>query len=227
MSKYVTTIIALLFLIESKSQTLTQVTIRGNGNLDCFVISLSENLQVYLSKDGVISKWGFDRFVGVQENHNGQLDPYVGRVEYYTQNEDEALKGKVKYIGRTMLTYYASFENETLKGKIKAIGTTNFDYFLNQEDAAFKGNIKQIGQQNISWYSSFDNEGYRGKLKSVGITSITYFGSFEDKSVKGKVKNIGGNAFTYYSSFENFSGGLKTGNTFSTINSVKYYSRNF
>jgi hypothetical protein len=210
-----------------QSQTLSQVTINGSGAVDVFVISLDENVQIYLTKDGAINKWGYDRFIGVQENYGGQLDPYVGRIEYYTQNDDAALRGKIKYIGKNLLTYYASFENEMLKGKIKAIGTTNFDYFLNYEDAAYKGNIKQVGQQNITWYSSFDNEGYRGKLKSIGITSLSYFGSFEDKSYKGKVKNIGGNAFTYYSSFEKYSGGLKSGNTFSTINGVKYFVRGY
>ena len=227
MIKYAITIIALLFLIESKSQKLSQVNIKGNGTLDVFIISLDENVQLYLTKDGNLSKWGYDRFMGIQENFGGQLDPYVGRVEYYTQNDDAALQGKVKYIGRIMLTYYTSFENETLKGKIKTIGSISFDYFLNYEDAAFKGNIKKIGQQNIAWYSSFDNEGYRGKLKTLGSTFFAYYSFFEDKAFRGKIKNIGGNSFVYFSSFENFSGSLKSGSMVNAINSIKYFVLNY
>jgi hypothetical protein len=227
MQKLFFTLLAICFFAATQGQSLSQVTITGNGNIDVFVISLEENVQIYLTKDGTISKWGFDRFIGVQENYGGQLDPYVGRIEYYTKNDDAALQGKVKYIGKTLLTYYSSFENEMLKGKIKAIGTTNFDYFLNYEDAAYKGNIKQIGQQSITWHSSFDNEGYRGKLKSIGSTSLAYFGSFEDKAYKGKVKSIGSNSFTYYSSFEKYSGGLKSGNPFGVVNSVKYFVRGY
>ncbi len=227
MQKLFITLLTFCFFITTNGQKLSQVNIKGNGTLDVFMISLDENVQLYLTKDGSISKWGYDRFVGIQENFGGQLDPYVGRVEYYTQNDDAALQGKVKYIGRIMLTYYTSFENETLKGKIKTIGSISFDYFLNYEDAAFKGNIKKIGQQNIAWYSSIDNEGYRGKLKTLGLTSFTYYSFFEDKAFRGKIKNIGGNSFVYFSSFENFSGSLKSGSMVSTINNIKYFVLNY
>ncbi len=227
MQKLFATIFTLCFFATTFGQKLSQVNIKGNGTLDVFMISLDENVQLYLTKDGNISKWGYDRFMGIQENFGGQLDPYVGRVEYYTQNDDAALQGKVKYIGRIMLTYYTSFENETLKGKIKTIGSISFDYFLNYEDAAFKGNIKKIGQQNVAWFSSFDNEGYRGKLKTLGSTSFTYYSFFEDKAFRGKIKNIGGNSFVYFSSFENFSGSLKSGSMVSTINNIKYFVLNY
>jgi hypothetical protein len=227
MQKFILILISFFFLGTVTSQKLSQVNIKGNGTVDVFMISLDENVQLYLTKDGNISKWGYDRFMGIQENFGSQLDPYVGRVEYYTQNDDAALQGKVKYIGRIMLTYYTSFENETLKGKIKTIGSISFDYFLNYEDAAFKGNIKKIGQQNVAWYSSFDNEGYRGKLKTLGSTSFTYYSFFEDKAFRGKIKNIGGNSFVYFSSFENFSGSLKSGSMVSTINNIKYFVLNY
>jgi hypothetical protein len=225
MKKIIVELIFLVSFIFAKSQTLTQVNITSNGGTDNFVISLPENVQVYLSKDGTITKWGFDKFMGVQENYGGQLEPYVGRVEYYTQNDDVAYSGKVRYIGRNMITYYASYEGDLLKGKVKAIGSTTLNYFFNNEDAAYQGNLKQIGQQNIAWYSSFDNEGYRGKLKSIGITNLTYYGSFEDKAFKGKIKNIGGTAYTYYSSYEKYSGSMKTGNSVLTVNMVKYFVR--
>ncbi len=227
MQKLFITLLTFCFFVTINGQKLSQVNIKGNGTLDVFIISLDENVQLYLTKDGNLSKWGYDRFMGIQENFGGQLDPYVGRVEYYTQKDDAALQGKVKYIGRIMLTYYTSFENETLKGKIKTIGSISFDYFLNYEDAAFKGNIKKIGQQNIAWYSSFDNEGYRGKLKTLGSTFFAYYSFFEDKAFRGKIKNIGGNSFVYFSSFENFSGSLKSGSIVNAINSIKYFVLNY
>ncbi|MBP6430723.1 MAG: hypothetical protein KA319_03070 [Ferruginibacter sp.] len=225
MRKIMTAVLLLVATTIVNGQQLTQVNITGVGITDCFIVSLPENVQVYVSKDGSIIKWGFDRFIGIQENYGGQLEPYVGRVEYYTQNDDVAFRGKVRYIGRNMITYYASYEGDVLKGKIKTIGTTTFNYFFNNEDAAYQGNLKQIGQQSITWYSNFDNEGYRGKLKSVGITNLTYYGSFEDKAFKGKIKNIGGTAYTYYSSYEKYSGSMKTGNSILTVNTVKYFVR--
>jgi hypothetical protein len=224
MKKLIIIVLTFLWLSKVDAQQLTQINL-SNGTMDCFILSLPENVQMYISKEGTVLKWGFDRYIGVQENYGGQLDPYAGRIEYYTQNDDESIRGKVKYIGRTMLTYFTSYEDENLKGKIKMIGTTTFTYFLKNEDAAFKNSIKQIGNQAITWYSSFDNEGYRGKLKSVGSTNLSYFASFEDKAFKGKIKNIGGTAYSYYSSFERFSGSMKTGNSVLTVNAVKYFVR--
>ena len=209
------------------AQNISKITLTGNGQVDVFAFGLDENVQVYVTRDGQISKWGFDRFVGVMENYNNELQPYVGRVEYYTQNDDEALRGKVKYIGRTLLAYYASYENEMLKGKLKAIGSIAFDYYLSFDDAAFRGNIKSLGQQQVAWYPSFENADIKGKLKSIGPTVLTYYGSFEDKAFRGKVKSVDRFAITYYSSFEQFSGSMKTGASILNANGIKYYLRNF
>ena len=227
MKKWITTITAVFIFVIGYSQKIAQITINGKGNADAFIIGLDENVKVYLTKDGNITKWGYDRYEGVQENYNDLLDAYVGRVEYYTQNDDEALRGKVKYIGKTLLTYYPSYENEILKGKLKAIGSINIHYFLAYEDAAVKGNIKTLGQQNITWYASYENEGLRGKLKTVGTTTLAYYSSFEDKAYRGKVKSINNNIITYYSSFENYSGNFKTGRPIFTENGIKYWVRNY
>ena len=45
----------------------------------------------------------------------------MGREEYYPLTENEAYRGKVKYIGRTRFTYYTSDDKETLKGKVKPL----------------------------------------------------------------------------------------------------------
>lgn len=206
-------------------QRISKITITGSGSLSDIVIGLDENVQVYLSKDGQITKWGFDRFIGYQENYNDYLEPYVGRVEYYSENDDVALRGKVKYIGKTMLTYYASYEMESLRGKLKSIGSLNMGYYQAYDDKAMAGSLKTVGQQNIDWYSSFENEGLRGKLKGVAGTPITYYGSFEDKAFRGKLKSIGSNTFTYYSSTEQYSGSIKSGASTVTINGIKFYIR--
>lgn len=209
------------------SQSLSKITITGRGQVEVFAFALPENVQLYLTKDGNINKWGFDKYIGYQENYNNQLEPYVGRVEYYSQNDDEALRGKVKYIGNILLTYFASYENEALKGKLKAIGSTNFDYYLNYDDAAYRGNLKKIGSNAITWYASFENEDIKGKLKNVGLTTFTFYGSFEDKAYRGKIKTIGQNSLTYYSSFEQYSGSVKKGTTVMNVAGIKYFIKNY
>lgn len=227
MKKIIFAIAAIFLFNIAFSQDISKITIGGNGQVDVFAFGLDQNVQVYISKDGNISKWGFDRFIGYQENYNGNLDPYVGRVEYYTQNDDEALRGKVKYIGKTLLSYYTSYENDALKGKIKAIGSVSLDYYLSYDDAAYRGNIKAIGRQTVNWYASYENESIRGKLKNVGATALIYYNSFEDKAFRGKIKNIDRTSFTYYSSFEQYSGSMKTGSSTITVNGIKFYLRGF
>jgi len=209
------------------AQSVSRVTIAGNGSIDMFAFGLDENVQVYVSKDGNITKWGFDKYIGYQENYNSDLDPYVGRTEYYTQNDDEALRGKPKYIGKTLLTYYTSYENDALKGKLKSIGSVALDYYLSFDDVAFRGNIKKIGNQAVNWYASYENADLRGKLKNLGATTLSYYGSFEDKAFRGKLKSIDRFTITYYSSFEQYSGSMKTGSQIMNVNGVKFYARSF
>ena len=227
MKKSVLTIASVFIISSVMAQSLSKITIDGKGTIDVFSFGLPENVQVYVTKDGTISKWGFDKYIGYQENYNGDLDPYVGRVEYYTQLDDESLRGKVKYIGGTLITYFASYENDALKGKLKAVGSVNLDYYLSYEDAAYRGNIKKIGANSIAWYASYENEDIRGKLKTVGSTSLSYYGSFEDKAYRGKIKSIDRFSITYYSSFEKYSGSMKTGSTVMNANGVKYYLKNY
>ena len=225
MKKIFLVTIALFFFSAIFSQRISKITITGSGLVSDIVVGLDENVQVYLSKEGQISKWGFDRFIGYQENFNDYLEPYVGRVEYYSENDDAALRGKVKYIGKTLLGYYPSYEMESLRGKLKSIGSLNMGYYLAFDDKAMAGNLKNIGQQTISWYASYENEGLRGKLKGVGPTSLTFYGAFEDKAFRGKIKSIGSNNFTYFSSAEQFSGSMKTGTSIVNANGVKFFVR--
>ena len=227
MKKICTTIIALFIIALGFCQNISKITIAGNGQIDIISFGLDENVQVYLTKTGNISKWGFDKYIGYQENYNAVLEPYVGKTEYYSQNDDEAVRGKVKYIGRTLLTYYASYENESLKGKLKSIGSINLDYYLSFDDKAFAGNIKSMGSNQVTWYASYENEALRGKLKTVGPTAITYYGPFEEKAFRGKTKSIGTYTLTYYSSLEQYSGAIKTGSPVINANGIKYYVMNY
>ena len=79
-------------------QHISKITITGSGQVDAFSVGLDENVEVYVSRDGNISKWGYDKYIGYQENYTGVLEPYVGRVEYYNQLDDESLRGKINYI---------------------------------------------------------------------------------------------------------------------------------
>ncbi|MEO7306942.1 MAG: hypothetical protein ABIR78_10140 [Ferruginibacter sp.] len=227
MKKIIFTIAAAFILHIGFSQSISKITITGNGQVDVIAFGLDENVQIYVTKDGNISKWGYDKYIGYQENYNGVLDPYVGRIEYYTQNDDESLRGKVKYIGKTLLTYYASYEQEGLKGKLKAVGLISIDYYLPYEDAAYRGTIKMLGQQAVTWYASYENKDLRGKLKGIGSTAFAYYGSFEDKAFRGKIKSIDRYTITYFSSFEQYSGSVKSGATILNANGIKYYIRNY
>lgn len=215
------------FSVNGFGQSISKITIAGNGQIDVIAFGLDERVEVYLTKEGSIVKWGFDKYIGYQENYTGTLDPYVGRVEYYSQNDDASIQGKVKYIGKTLLTYYASYENKMLKGKLKSIGNINLDYYLEYADDAFKGFIKNIGQHTVTWYASYENKDLRGKLKSVGPTTFLYYGSFEDKAFRGKIKSIDRFGFTYYSSLEQYSGSVKTGSQIVNANGIKYFVRNY
>jgi hypothetical protein len=227
MKKILSITVGLFFCMAVFGQRISKITITGTGSVSDIVIGLDENVEIYISKDGQITKWGYDRFIGYQENYNDYLEPYVGRVEYYSENDDAALRGKVKYIGKTMLSYYPSYELESLRGKLKSIGSLNMDYYLQYDDKAVAGNLKTIGQQNIEWYASYENEGLRGKVKNVGGTAISFYGSFEDKAFRGKIKSIGSNYFTYYSSSEQYSGSIKSGASTITANGVKFYIRGY
>src|SRR5689334_17929825 len=113
-------LITALIAVSGFSQNISRITISGTGQLNIFSIGLGEQVEIYVTKDGTISKWGYDKYIGYQENYSGILEPYAGRIEYYNQLDDESLRGKVKYIGKTLITYYPSYENEMLKGKIKS-----------------------------------------------------------------------------------------------------------
>lgn len=228
MKKLFASCVLLLSVVALSAQTINRITIDRNGALEHITIGIDDNNVMYLDKQGNMTKYGFDRFAARGgENYDNTLDPYMGRVEYYNQTDDAAFRGKIKSIGRYIITYYASFDNESLRGKIKSIGNMTFDYYASFENEAFRGNIKQLGQYAFTWYASSDNEAFRGRLKSVGSTTITYYSSFDDKLIAGKVKNLGGSSFTWYTSFDrrDYRGAMKTGTQMQTFAGVRFFVR--
>lgn len=223
-------VFAIIFFLVSataSAQRIGTVSFGVGGGLDVISIELDANVIIFLKDDGTIRNWGVDLYKerGI-ENYNGQLENYMGRTEYYTQNDDAAIKGKLKVIGRYTITWYASYEGEQLQGKIKSIGSMNFMYYDRYDEKSLIGRIKSIGAMPITYYSSYDNEGYRGKLKSIGGTSISYYGSFDDKAYAGKVKSVGGSTITYHGSTEKYYAGMiKSGNMIQYSNGIKFYIR--
>lgn len=207
-------------------QNLAKVTITQTGNIEKFSFGLRENVMLNISKDGNILDWGVDRYAGrLQETKPGFLDPYQGRVEYYTESDNEAFRGKVKSIGGVYITYYPSSAEDGLAGKVKSVGPNKFDYYKSFENEAFRGNIKSAGQTAFSWYSSYDNEAFSGKPKSIGATNISFYNNFDDQAYRGKLKTVGSQTFTYYSSTDlrDYRGNPKMAVQFQFINGIKYH----
>jgi len=226
MKKLFIVLFAVLLAQFSIAQNISKLSFSRAGNLEYIAIGLDDFNVIFLQKDGSMSQWGYDRLAARGgENYAATLDPYAGRIEYYAATDDAALRGKIKYMGKYLVSYYASYENESLVGKIKSIGNLQLSYYESFENEAFKGNIKSLGGNAVTWYSSFDNEAFRGKLKSLGATSIVYYGSFEDKEVRGKIKTLGSSSFTWYTSYDlrDYRGAMKTGTQLQTIGGIKFF----
>ena len=115
-----------------------------------------------MSKDGNIIDWGIE-YNTVRTGIYPILLKYMGREEYYSPTDNEAYRGKIKYIGRTLITYYSSYENEEFRGRVKTIGPNLLDYYASYENNAFKGNLKNAGAVSFTYYGSFDDETYENR----------------------------------------------------------------
>lgn len=208
----------------ARAQRVSRVTIMNNGTLYGFSILTSpDNVTINLSPDGNIMEFGTE-YQSERITDYTRIEKYLGRVDYYTNMDDEAFRGKVKYIGNTQITYYASFEADSLRGKVKNIGMVMLDYYRPYDDAIVKGKLKSFGTSNVTYYTSFDNQAMRGKLKSFANVPLTYYSSFDDKAYTGKIKSIGNVSYTYYSSFDrNYAGSFKTGTQNVYANGINFY----
>ncbi|HMJ47200.1 MAG TPA: hypothetical protein VK498_07705 [Ferruginibacter sp.] len=213
-----------LLLFCASGQKLSRITLSGSGNLEKIAFELGEYVIINISKDGNLINWGVDNYIGRGENYMDKLSEYTGKTGYYSELDNEAFRGKLKFIGMTYFTYYASYDDEMLRGKIKTIGKTTLDYYSSYENESYKGLFKSIGPMAVTWYGSFDNASYKGKIKSLGLIPFTYYSSLEDKLIRGKVKSIDRSSFTYYTSFDKpeYRGGFKTGSPVVYANGIKF-----
>lgn len=223
----------LLFTVSATcfAQKIDFIVLGGYGATQTFYYSpgTSDKVVIALSKDGTISEYGTEYPKEFYGYYPGKLQKYMGRVEYYSQTENESFRGKIRYIGLTLITYYGSYDEEALRGKVKSIGSTQFEYYASYDDASVKGNLKTVGSTSITWCPSYENEAIRGRLKTIGNTRFDWYTSYDDKAISGKVKQIDQYTFTYYTSFENNNGQkgmLKSGFYTKYINGINYYLRN-
>jgi hypothetical protein len=226
MKKILLTAVIALVSVSSFAQKITKVELGGNGNATIISVTLDESVVMNLSQNGDLAEWGVNRYAERPNDYiPRKLDEYTGRVEYYNESDNEAFRGKIKYIGKTLITYYASFDNQFQAGRIKSIGGMNFDYYNNYDEVGSQGKIKSAGTSNFTYYSSYENEAIRGKIKNVGSVSIEYYSSISDKAIAGKVKSINGSPFVYYTSQDQVGlrGALKTGRQIQVINGITFW----
>ena len=218
------TILFLFIATCSNAQQLGQVTFSGGANLSYFSFRTDQGVLIRVSVDGKILEWGIEVKGYRGDYYAPGLQPFMGRIEYYSADSDSAFRGKVKSIGTCSFTYYYSYETDSKPGKIKSIGRVNFDYYTNFDDKSRQGKIRFAGTQVFEYYSSFDEEILRGKLKAIASTAITYYSIFDDKLIRGKIKTIGSVTYAWYTSFDrsDYRGGLKSGSYRQDIGSVTY-----
>jgi len=209
-------------------QNLAQITLDNRGTNSIITFLLEPSLVLNITKDGKILDWGSE-YTTQQTGAYPKLEKYMGREDYYEATDNEAYRGKIKYIGRTLITYYTADDNEDLKGKVKTVGDIMIDYFGPYEDAAFKGFLRDAGSVPFSYYSSFDDDFFKGKIRSVGSTMLTYYGSIDDKAYAGKIKNVDRTLFTYYSSYERpeYSGMMKSGVPMLSSGGIQFVIKNY
>lgn len=220
-------IIVVHFLFaQAYGQRLAQITLTNSGSGDIITFLTNDGLFVNVTKDGKIIDWGIES-TRPGYNYPGRLDQYMGRTEYYTANDNEDFRGKVRYVGITSFTYFSLSDGEPLRGKLKSIGSLYFDYYDAFNDEAIKGKIKNAGSYPFSYYSTFDNELCKGKLKTLASSTLTYYSSFEDPAYKGKIKSIDSKKFIYYSSFDRreYRGVMKDMQMQYIINGIRYLLR--
>lgn len=211
--------------IISNSQELAQVTFSGGSTFSYFSLITDRTVLIRISDQGSVLEWGTEESSFRNNNYySPKLQPYPGRVEYYTKDADSLSRGKVKSIGSSVITYYDYYETEERKGKIRSIGSQFFDYYNNFYDKMLRGRIKSIGNSIVDYYASFDNEAIKGKPKTIGSTAITYYSSFDDRLIRGKVKSIGTQQYQWYTSVDRvgYGGGLKTGAFRQNVGGVTY-----
>lgn len=104
MKKNYSTLVLLLLFFNSYSQQLSQVTFSGGSRFSWFTLSTDQNVLIRISDDGSILEFGTEQQALRNRNYFAStLQPYQGRVEYYSNTTDSAFRGKIKSIGTFFL----------------------------------------------------------------------------------------------------------------------------
>jgi hypothetical protein len=204
-------LLSFLSYFSVNGQNLKFVQFSNGTDLVCISYITDQDVIIKISTDGKILEWGYEQERGRYYGRPGMLKPYMGRVEYYSNQSDSILNGKIRSIGTTLITYYGSSEKKEYAGKVRMLGRNFFDYFAEFDNELLRGKLKSAGDKSFNFYNSFENEAYRGKLKQVGNSTITYHSTFDDKALRGKLKTIGSVTIGWYNSLDRYPGTLKDG----------------
>jgi hypothetical protein len=200
----------ILLSATASAQRLSQLHFQSGGSFSFFTILTEQDVHIRISDEGKILEWGSEILSDYGHYYAPQLQPFMGRVEYFGREADSTAQGKIKSIGSTFLTYYGPYEEAHKRGKLRTMGMLFFDYFSNYDEKSLQGKLKMIGNLALDYYRSYENESYRGKLKAIGNLPITYYSVFDDRFNAGKLKSVGPANYTWYSQFDQARGGLKT-----------------
>ena len=140
MKKIFLLIIVACSFATSFGQKIAKVSINRDGTFDMFTILL-DDATITMGDDGNIKAWGIEVYSDRIPSMS-RLEPFPGRIEYYSSYDNESFRGKVKYIGKTLITYYASYDIESLRGKVKSLGQSNITYYSAYENDLLKGKSK-------------------------------------------------------------------------------------
>ena len=85
-----------LFSFATQAQRINKIFIKEKGASIVTSFLLSENVVIQVAQDGSIAKWGVDKYSDRGTDYiQRPLDPFTGRIEYYTEKENEAFRGKI------------------------------------------------------------------------------------------------------------------------------------
>lgn len=210
MRKHSLVLFILLLTLNMQAQKLGQVTFREGGELSHFSMVTDQDVLIRVAPDGKILEWGYEILADRGNYYSPNLQPFMGRIEYYGAESDSIFQGKVKSIGTCYITYYSAQEEEFKRGKVKSMGMTLFDYYSRFDEKALQGKLRYIGNLSLDYYRSYEDQAVRGKLRSIGNMPITYYTVFEDKYNAGKLKSIASTPYTWYSQYDLARGALKS-----------------
>ena len=203
---------SLFISLAGLSQKLSQVSFLDGSTLSHFTIKTDQDVLIRIGADGQIMEYGYEVMSYRGDYYAPQLQPFMGRVEYYGKESDPFFEGKLKSVGTAYFTYFGPHEEEPKRGKLKSIGRIDFDYYSRFDEKSLQGKLKMIGFHPLDFYKSYENEAVRGKLKSIGNHAITYYTTLDGRYNVGKLKTIGTVQYHWFNEMDMQRGGLKTYN---------------